>query len=246
MMSLRIFLSLWLALTPAFAWAGSLPLLLGTGGVSAGGTPFSITEVSTNSSTTVTSSYTFTPQNIGTADPTRLVGVAITAEAGTGIPVISVTIGGISAAQVSGAAAQASSGPATDFWWLAVPTGITAAIVVTWSTTITRMAIVVYSIVGTGAAVSTGANTSSASAVSTLTQSAAIPSGGGAIGILNVHSATAGTMTPTNLTADTNIVFGSSVAQPGKNTSSSGSTSMGFSWAGTAADCTLSLVTFTP
>lgn len=229
----------------AFAQVGQIPAWPPLQRV-VSGTPFGITFVSNNNSVVATSAYTFTAQNIGTADATRIVVVAISAQGGTGITVLSVTIGGVFAAQVSGAYAQASSGPATDIWQLAVPTGTSADIIVTWSTSITRMAVAVYGVIGTGVSVSTGANANSATSVSTLVQSATIPASGGAIGILNAHSSTAGAMTPTNLVSDTNVVFGNSTMQSGKNTSSSGSTSMGFSWAGTATDGALSLVTFNP
>jgi len=93
---------------------------------------------------------------------------------------------------------------------------------------------------------STGANNGTISLVNTLAQSATIPAGGGAIAIQNIHTATAGAITPTNVVADSNIVFGGSSLEAGHNVSSSGSTSMGFAWAGTATDVVISIATFNP
>jgi hypothetical protein len=207
--------------------------------------PFSITAVSNGNSTTATGTYTFTSQNIGSADPSRISCVGIAAQAGSGVVVSSVTIGGTSAAQVSGAPSTGgASGSLTDIWCLAVPTGSTATIVVTMSVPITRLAIEVYSILGTSSAVSTGAHNLSSSGT-TLVQSATIPSGGGAIAVFYLHTASPGTITPTNLTNDANVVFGSSTMQTGHNVTSAGSTSMGQSWTA-STDSALSIATFSP
>lgn len=230
--------------------AGSM-LLTGVGPPPASGTPFSITYVSNNNSVTGQPSYTFTAQNIGTADPTRIVVVGITAAAGPTGVVSSVTMdnggGPVPAAQVSGAAGFATTNSTlSDIWLLAVPTGTTATIVVNFAASASRTGIAVFSVIGTGASVSTGANNSTNSSVNTLSQAATIPAGGGAIAVQNVHSSTAGAITPTNLTADNNLIYSNTVMESGHNASSSGSTSMGFAWAGTATDAALSIATFNP
>lgn len=209
-------------------------------------TSFSISYISNNSTVASQSSYTYTAQGIGTADPTRIVAVAISYNAGSGANAVSgVTIGG-NAATSSGAATTSTVGAATDIYYLAVPTGTTANIVVSFSVNPSRIAISVYSVIGTGASFSTAASAQNGSSVSTLTQSGTIPTGGGAISVITIHTSTPGTVTPTNLTTDTNLTFGSSTTVAGHNTASSGATTMGFSWAGSATDAALSIVTFNP
>jgi Putative Ig domain len=206
---------------------------------------FAVSLTAQNSSTAGTASYTFAAQSIGAADSTRIVCVLFAHGINTAA-ITGVTIGGVSATQVSGAATPLTSGMSTDAWYAAIPTGTTADVVATFTGAQTRVAIAVYRAVGTGVAISSGVRNTSAS-VSTLTQTATIPSGGGAIGIIEIHSATAGTITPTNLSNDTgSLVFGSSTAVAGKNVTNSGSTSMGYSWTGGAVDVALSIVAFSP
>jgi hypothetical protein len=212
--------------------------------------PFAVTYISDSGLTGSTATWTFTSQAIGAASATRIIVIGIAAQAGTGITVSSVTVGGNSATKATGAGlTNASNGAAGDIWYYADAgaLGTAATILVNWSASITRTAIAVYNVTGTGSVFSTGASNGSTSSVSTLTQSATIPSGGGAIAVATLHTATGGTVTTTNLTSDISngLVFGTSTILAGHNASSSGSTSMGFSWGGTATDCTLSIATFT-
>lgn len=215
---------------------------------SAGGTPFSITAVGNASNTAGQSTYVFTSQGIGAADATRLVVIGITYQNSTANTVGSVDVGGNAATQVAGAGALSSVGAGSDIWYVALAAGTTATITVNPSGGLlfARCAIEVYSVIGTGLSVSSGANGVASTNVNTLSASATIPAGGGAIGVMSIHSSTAGAITPSNLSNDANVVFGNSTMQTGSNTSSSGSTSMGFAWAGTATDAALSLVTFNP
>lgn len=212
-------------------------------------TAFSITaQTPPAAQTTSATSYTFSSVNIGTASASRIVCIGVAyQESGTSL-VSSLTIGGTSATQVSGAAAtDFTNGSSTDIWCLGVSSGTTANVVVNLTGSgATRMLIASYSIAGTGAAVSTGANTDNTAAGTSTTTSATIPTGGGAIAIMDLHSASIGTVTPTNLTTDNNVVFGGSTALSGKNTSSSGSTTMGYGYANSVTGVTLSIATFSP
>jgi hypothetical protein len=218
-----IVLSLWLAVSPLYA--GSMTLL-GVGSAPISGTPFGITYVSENSLVSSTASFSFAAQPIGTADPTRLTCVTAT-WIGTGVTITSLTIGGNAATQVSGALSNSdTSGQASDIWCLGVPTGTTATIAYTLSASTSRSSIQVYSVIGTGAAVSTGTSAFSSTTVATLTKAATIPAGGGAIAVVNVHSASASAFSGTNLTLDNQLVVGSATVQSGHNSSSSGSTTL--------------------
>jgi hypothetical protein len=154
------------------------------------------------------------------------------------------TIGGTNAAQVSGAAKTSTNGSLTDIWTLAVPTGTTATIVVTTSATQARVAIEVYSVVGTAAFVAAGGGNASASNVLSLsTAGMSVPAGGGAIAIVAAHSASL-TFTPANLTNDpAGTTAGSSTYMGAHNSTSSGVTTMGEAWS-PAADAAMS--TFNP
>lgn len=232
-------LALYLALLPA--QAGKLLPLLGAGA------PFSVSYVSSNSSTSVASSYTFSAQNIGNADSTRIIGLGFVyhLSAGTGNIITGVTIGGSAAAQVASSPANNTLGESSEFWTLAVPAGTSANIVVNTSANLSRIAMCVFSVVGPGTSVSGGASNFSNVSVTTLTQTITIPATGAALSITDIHSATPGTVTPTNLINDTSVTAGSSTAICGHNSSSSGSTSVGQSWT-SSTDAVTSAVGFNP
>lgn len=220
-------------------------LLCGAGkGAPGGGTAFGISFVSDNASTAGTASYTFTAQNIGTADPTRIVVVGLSTGVNN-VTVSSVTIAGSNAAQATSAASGGAS-VRSDIWYLAVPSGTTADIIVTFSSLQGRVAIFIYNVVGTGAAFSAGNNGSTASGTS-MSASVTVPSGGGAIGIGNIHSASASSLTGTNLALDlaSGLITGSSTATVGHDTSHTGSTSYTFGWT-TTTDGQMSLAAFSP
>jgi hypothetical protein len=229
-------------------WQNGAAWLSNDGGwyknVAATGTPFSITYVSNNSTTTMGGAVTFTSQNIGTADPTRIVVVALDHGPNSGVSVTSVTIGGVTATQAP-SADSGGSGVRSDIWYLAVPTGTTANIVVTAATE-TRCALGVYSVVGATAHFSVAIGNFTASSVTTLSASAVtVPAGGGAIVIVSTHNATE-TITPSNYTADVaGLVVGTSTTSFGHDTSHTGSTVYGASW-GTSTDCSISVAVFGP
>lgn len=212
-----------------------------------GGVPFGISFVGTANNVVAASSFTFTAQGIGTADTTRIVVVAIAHGVTGGISVSSVTIAGNLATQATGAAGDSTGGSFTDIWYLAVPTGTTANIVVNLSASQSRCAIDVYSVVGTGAAFS-AANKAASINSSTEAPVVTVPAGGGVIAVLNVHSsAVAGTVTNGgNLTIDQNgVAFGNSVIAAGSNTTASGSTTFTMNWTG-ATDNSMSVASFVP
>jgi hypothetical protein len=212
-----------------------------------GGTPFGITYIGDNSNTTAGATFTFTSQAIGTADPTRIVAVGISHGANL-VTVSSVTIGGISATQAPGAL-QTGSFIATDIWYAAVPTGTTATIVINYSASETRMALVVYSVVGTSSAFSAaGGQGLTGGGIASLTATLSTPVGGGAIAFVQVHNAGAQTFSGTNLTVDipSGIVVGSSNNSSAHDTTHSGSTAYTMSWTTPESDAAMSVATFSP
>lgn len=223
---------------------GTAALKLYRPAVAASGTPFSITLASTNSNAAATSPVTFTAQGIGTADPTRIVVVAISQGPTSTTAVSAVTIGGNSATHALNSDGGGSA-TRTDFWYLAVPTGTTANIVITAALQ-TRFVIGVYSVVGTSSSFSVATATSTGSGVATLSAPAiTVPAGGGAIVIASVHNATV-TITPSNYTQDgASVVAGTSTTSFGHDTSHSGSTTYGASWV-TLIDASISVAAFNP
>lgn len=130
--------------------------------------------------TTDTDAYTFSAQNLGTEDAGRYIIVsAVARKAGAGFTLSSLSVGGVSATIVKQVTNSVTNSDTASISIAAVPTGATGDIVVTWSTTVLRCAIGVWS------AVDIDSSTASASESSTAadpTCSLAIPAGGFAIG----------------------------------------------------------------
>jgi hypothetical protein len=212
-----------------------------------GGTPFGITFISDATLSTVGTTYTFTSQAIGTADPTRLVVVGI-GHGVSGRTVTSATIGGISATQATGAQ-PSGSGSNTDIWYAAVPTGTTATIVINYSGSEDRTAIAVYSVIGTGLAFSAANGTTISSGTPTSVSTTVITPSGGVVAVAITHVGAITAITGSNLTSDISagLPSGSSgTLLAGHDTSHSGSTAYGFSWTTGVADVNLSVASFSP
>jgi hypothetical protein len=216
----------------------------------AGSTPFSLSWITPiGSNTTAGTSFTFTSQNLGTADATRIIAIGVAHGGTSGITVSGVTVGGNAATQAPGAVQNETSGMHSDIWYYADAgaLGTSANIVVTASSSQGRCAIAVYRVVGTGVAFSSA---NGAVQLNGTSQGAAVtvPAGGGTMAVLNIHaSAAAGTVTNGgNLTIDSNgVAFGSETIGAGSNTAASGSTTFTMNWTGTS-QATLSVATFSP
>jgi hypothetical protein len=111
--------------------------------ISSGAAPAEIAFLQSASSTANATTYTFSSQNLGTADAGRYIAVGV---GGRGFASISsVTVGGVSATIVS----QLENGSSSNVAGIAiaaVPTGTTGDIVVTWNEAGLRMGISVYRI----------------------------------------------------------------------------------------------------
>lgn len=210
-------------------------------------TPFSISFTAGTNNTSAASSYTFTSQSIGTADSTRIVAVGMYyTTPSTSVTVSSVTIGGSAATQATSAAAGNTTGASfSDIWYLAVPAGTTATIVINLSGNAARCGIYVYAIKGTGTAFSQANGTATVLNSTSSTVSVTTPTGGGAIGVVNVHNGEA-SITGSNLSSDgLQTPTGTTSAQGGNNTSLSGTQSYGFTWPSTGLSA-LSVASFSP
>jgi hypothetical protein len=180
---LRLVLAAWLALCGvANAQMNGGVQFPGPGTAHSSGAAFSLTWQDYQAQVLFPASsatLTFTGMGIGTADANRVVAVGIFVQGFIGT-VTGVTIGGVSATQVTGAAASVTS-IQTDIWYASVPTGTTATVVVTMNTSQQySMAVTAFRIItatptaGTGGSGTQGFGTTASATVT-------IPSGGGAI-----------------------------------------------------------------
>ena len=153
--------------------------------------PISVVYVSSNSSSTDATSYTFTSQSIGTASATRIVVVAVYCRATTaGSNISSVTIGGNTMTQqVTKGNSDTSGGQSrVALYTYPLTTGTTATIVVNYSATCARCGIAVYNLFDATSETPVVTNTSNGSATLTLSSNTL----SGDVGIAAGNSTTTG------------------------------------------------------
>lgn len=216
-----------------------------------GSTPFSITNtVNSNNIAGAATTFTYNTQNIGTANATRIIVVAVTGGINN-VSITGITVGGNAATQTTNTgAAGTPTNPNTinDIWYYADggALGTSTTIVVTYASSQSRNAICVYSVLGTGAAFSSSAHgNGGGSAIVTANVVATVPAGGGAILIFGNHTSVTG-FTSTNWTVDLPFaLYGTSGVAAGHTTSASGSTTFTANWT-TNSEAILSVATFSP
>lgn len=187
--------------------------------------------------------------SIGVADTNRIVAVAIgDRNSGGSATVTGVSIGGNAATQAPSAASGGTKIVHADIWYLAVPTGTTATISVTYSASATRSGVDIYRIITTTPAPSTGigandsSNTISTGAFTT-------PAGGAAICIFVQQNPTSGNdITWTNATKDhTDSLIGSFTTVGSAKVSAAGSASVTGAISGaTVSDIAISAAAWGP
>jgi hypothetical protein len=91
-----------------------------------------ISYITSASSTSDLTTYTFSSVSFGNANDTRRIFVCLTTQGGGSGTVTSLTVGGVSAEKLYG---EPSAAIRMEVWVAAVPTGTTGNIVVNWSTT---------------------------------------------------------------------------------------------------------------
>src|SRR6185312_935711 len=148
-----------------------------------GSTPFGITNTDFASDTTTQTTYNFSSRNfaIGSADPSRLVVVAVAArQSGIVGAASGVLINGSAASLVVSGINAVTNTSTLDIYQLAVPTGTTATVSVTYPSAMLRAGCAVYSVLGSNRIVPSGAAIGTSTAAN---PSAAItvPSGGGTV-----------------------------------------------------------------
>lgn len=152
--------------------------------------------------------YTFASQNLGTADTDRcIIVIAISRKAGAAHTLSSASIGGVSATIIQNQNNQVTNSDTAAMFSAIVPTGTTGDIVVTWSTTVLRTAIMAYRVVGVDSCTTPYA--SAASTASDPSVSLDVPAGGFAVG--GGLSAAATTATWTGLTENADATLESFV-----------------------------------
>lgn len=151
---------------------------------------------------------TFSGVSIGTAAADRLIFVVTQTDGGSTDVISSCTIGGVTAAQVTGAAATTSA-RRTQIWWAAVPTGTTGAIVLQLSanTATNTIGAAVFSVTGadttTPVPVSNGSASDTKTSGATYTGTLDVPANGGLlVGVFSIGTRGTQTFTWTNATED--------------------------------------------
>lgn len=216
---------------PAYTQGGMMP---GPGmpASAGGGVTFSAAWVSHAEDIVGGTTITYSALSFGVADVNRVIVVQICNRAtATGATVASVTIGGISATQVSGALADTGGAGlfATDIWQATVPTGTSGNVVVTYTNSSTRSAVDLYRIVtATKTATAAVSAQNAATAAGLTSPSITVPVGGVAISMFGSRGpGTANDVTWTNATKDfTAIQFGASATASAATTTASGSTTV--------------------
>lgn len=180
---LRLVLIAWLALCGSVhAQMNGGVQFPGPGTAHSAGAAFSLTYQDYQSQVLFPASsatLTFSGMGTGTADANRVVAAGIFVQGFIGT-VTGVTIGGVSATQVTGAAASATS-IQTDIWYASVPTGTTATVVVTMNTSQQySMAVSTFRIITTTPTAGTGGSGTQGFGL-TASATITVPAGGGAI-----------------------------------------------------------------
>jgi hypothetical protein len=182
--------------------------------------PKTIAFIGNNSNATDGSTWTYTSQSIGTAFADRLVVIALTGRDQNNSAVISsVTLAGNA---MTKAGENATNQRAyTAFFYLSVPTGTTATIVVTASAAFFGSTIAVYALGNTGGLGPSSTNINSAASSTGISTTINIPAGGVAIGNC-VGSSPATTQSWTNLTLDVTASYDSNPTYSAAHTSTIG------------------------
>jgi hypothetical protein len=199
---------------------------------------------------------TFTAQNIGSVDPTRIVAVGLIVRPSGTIPTVtSIGLSGGATASLSEATGAytvnaSSDSFVSDIWYAPVASGTSATITVVLGNTspgITRVSIATWSVTGTGAAFSAANGGTSVSSTSVST-SVAVPSGGGSVIVSSLdNTPTAGS--PTNYSADFNDPAAGGSTNwilVGHDTSHSGSTTYTSTVTGSPGFAIMSAAAFSP
>lgn len=160
-----------------------------------------LTYVTSASATNDASAYTFSGTSIGTASADRVVVVVIGSRANAARSLSSVTVGGNAATAIATANATGGGAEIAAIYAIAVAAGTTADIGVTFSSTMLRCGIGVYTLTGTGS-VTTAYGTATVTSNGTNPTDSTIdcPAGGSILAVNFSNSGATSTTTWTGLT----------------------------------------------
>lgn len=159
-------------------------------------------------STAGTASINYGTLKVGFAVATRVVAISLFYRGAVTANVVSVTVGGIAATQVPGAKTSNSGLDSfTDIWYVALPTGTTAEVVVVWSSGPSRSAVELHRILTSNPASADGERSSAGSSTSR-SQAITVPVGGCALAFgTNSGSSNSTDVTFINATPDSSSLF---------------------------------------
>lgn len=161
-------------------------------------------------STTSAGNVTYTAVSLGAADTNRIVAVCVGwRPAATGDTVTSITIGGVSATQATGAYISGNFGAQpvnSDLWYAAVPTGTTGDIVINFSASPSRNCAGVYRIVTAHPAPSSVVTAAQAGSTTPISTTITVPGTGGGFAMQSNRRGTNSSSTWTNAVKDFEVL----------------------------------------
>jgi hypothetical protein len=216
------------------------PVLPGPGLPVAASAGFSLDFTGNVEDTVGGTNVTYSNVPIGAADVNRVVAVGIAYRVANDTTTITMTIGGISATQVSGARSNRADGGnfITDIYYASVPTGTTANVAVVFSSASARSSVAAYRIITTTPTPSAASfGIAAAGVASAVTGSITVPGGGAGFAMYGVRNGSP-PVSWTNAVSDysVNIAAGLATAGSGKFTATNAitGTSAGSGWVGAA------------
>jgi len=248
---LRIFLALWLAITPVFAWAGSMTMM-GVGAPPTSGPAFSLTFQSSNGLNSTASSVTYnagSPMTYGAGNTRVVIGVSWANDNVHNITISSITVGSTSFTQVPGAYVSASVNTGgSDIWISNSPiAGSSGVVTVNFSNALgNATSVALYNLQTATPAAFAGSNFTVFNATSG-SGSISVPPGGAGIAITSDQgfSGLGGSFTA-GITQDFNIAYGAfSTPFFGGHTTSTGSVTVTATFSG-AAGAPVSMASWGP
>ena len=219
---LRFFIS-WsylMALTIAPSFAGSSLTLTGVGGENASLAPASVTYNATAQGQASSGSHTYSNVSIGTASADRIVVISLAYASATGS--VSVSVGGNSATLITRETMGVSSWVA--LFYVAIPTGTTANVVVSGTSATGWSRIGSYSIYGAGGVVDSGEASTNPATINLSGQN------GGVIIAASISGGGSPVTTWTNATKNYDAVLTTTFFSSGASDTTGGNVTLGASF----------------
>lgn len=178
----------------------------GSGLAETAASPAAASFTANTSSTSASTTYNFASQSLGAAAADRYIVVGTTSQSGTNIAVSSLSVGGISATPLLSIVQINNT---IELWIAAVPTGTSATVSVTWASTRSRCAIVVWRLVGLVSPTAYDTAQEFSFGASAGDGALDIPAGGVALGMASDSGTGGRNWTWAGLTESVDLTFGS-------------------------------------